>query len=131
MLFRSVLASQTAGDYLLVTNPAEWSTTSTTYVKLKETKVGVGGTFRIKFSLAKDASLAYGQIYRNGAAVGTEQSTSSVYPTFVEFSEDIGGWSPGDLIQVYVKRSGGTISYVKDLDIYTAAPPIAGGHVSY
>src|SRR3990167_1146951 len=48
-----VLASQSAGNYLLNDNPAERSTTSTTYIKLKEMKVGVGGTFRIKFSLAK------------------------------------------------------------------------------
>src|SRR3989304_3938576 len=94
-----VLASQTAGDYLLVTNPAERTTTDTSYVKLKETKVGVSGTFRIKFSIHGDGGLIYGRIYRNGSAVGTERSNSSA--TYVEYSEDIGGWTAGDLVQVY------------------------------
>src|SRR3989304_5097525 len=45
------LASQTAGDYLLHSNPDSVLTDSGTpspYTKGKETKVGVGGTFRIK-----------------------------------------------------------------------------------
>ena len=127
-----VLASQTAGDYLLDTNPAERSTTSISYVKLKETKIGVGGTLRIKFSIKTEASASgtvYGQIYKNGVAVGTERNTGS--NTYVEYSEDIGGWSAGDLVQVYVKLTGGGTKYIQGFNIYTAAPPIAGGLFNY
>lgn len=125
-----VLASQTAGDYEFNLNATERSTTSTTYVKLKETKIGVGGTLRIKFSIKTDgAGTVYGRIYRNGVAVGTERT--SALGTYVEYSEDIGGWSPADLVQVYVHRSGSTAHYVQGLNIYTAAPPIAGGLVNY
>ena len=123
-----VLASQTAGDYLLDTNPAERTTASASYVKLKETKVGVSGTFRIKFSLKSDAGGAvFARIYRNGVAVGTERSTTST--TFVEYSEDIGGWAAGDLVQVYGKDTA--TPHVQNLNIYTAAPPIGGGLYGY
>ncbi|MEK7549192.1 MAG: hypothetical protein AAB496_01755, partial [Patescibacteria group bacterium] len=122
--------SQTAGDYELNLNSAERTTASATYVKLKETKIGVGGTLRIKFSIKGIGGPLYGRIYRNGVAVGTERNTSS--DTYVEFSEDIGGWSAGDLVQVYAHRTGSLTSVdIQGLNIYTAAPPIAGGHVSY
>jgi len=130
-----VLASQTAGDYLLVENRDERITSpvaQTTYMKLKEIKIGVGGTFRIKFSLhfePGDANNAYGRVYRNGVAVGTERSNSS--DTYIEYSEDIGGWSPGDLIQIYAKVNVNYYAYVKDFLIYTAAPPIAGALLNY
>ena len=127
------LDSQTAGNYLLVENTPERTSTSTTYIKLKETKVAVSGTFRIKFSFYFDTgTTGYARIYRNGVAVGTERT--SVGSPYVEYSEDIGNWNIGDLVQVYVKRTAGTSPwtvYVKDLNIYTAAPPIGGGLYNY
>lgn len=123
-----VLASQTAGDYLLVENTTARTVTTTTYAKYKETKVGVGGTYRIKFSMkANTSGTIYGQIYRNGVAVGTERSTTST--TITEFSEDIGGWSSGDLVQLYSKRT--VDGFVSIFNIYTAAPPIGGGLYNY
>ncbi|MFZ3071895.1 MAG: hypothetical protein WA162_01485 [Thermodesulfobacteriota bacterium] len=162
-----VLASQTAGDYLLDSNPDMRSLALTaSYVKIKETKVGVGGVFRIKF----DACALLGiqaRIHRNGVAVGTERSVMAgvtsvlfssytlynygpsylenyfyhwtdgtnefaTYGNYVVYSEDIGGWSPGDLVQIYVKRTGGGgTAYVRNLNIFTAAPPIAGGLLNY
>ena len=156
--------SQTAGDYLLYENLEMRSLTSTTsYVKIKETKVGVGGTFRIKFDgCSTSVSTIEAVIYRNGVAVGTTQvlaggvttggtgytytydpatlknyvskdGTNFVYGNYVTYSEDIGGWSAGDLVQVYVRRpsGGGPIIYVKSLNIYTAAPPIVGALLGY
>lgn len=120
-----VLPSQTPGDYLLCDNPASRPAgNSTPYIKIKETKVGVGGTFRIKFTLLG----AYGKIYRNGVAVGWEFAASDVPLTF---SEDIGGWSPNDLVQIYCRTYGATTTSVSDFNIYVAAPPIAGRHISY
>ena len=126
-----VLASQTAGDYLIDSNsPERVLTTTTSYVKIKETKVGVGGTFRIKYSEHSDAEPLYVNIFRNGVAVGTERYIGGA--SYIEYSEDIGGWSPGDLIQVWVKKGAAVSSaYVKNLDIYVAAPVIAGGLVGY
>jgi len=120
-----MLASQTAGDYMFVENAAERVISSAPYVKAKETKVSVSGTFRIKFNIHGSGGWVYGQIYRNGVAVGTEQSTIS--STYVTYSEDIGGWTAGDLVQVYAK---GDVS-IQNFNIYTAAPPIGGGLYNY
>ena len=89
-------------------DPAEYSA-GTTYTKVVETKLWkCSGTIRVKFDLkVVGAFTAYGQIYRNGTPVGTERSTTST--TYVTFSEGITGWSHGDLIQLYLKCSGGTI----------------------
>ena len=157
-----VLASQAAGDYLLIGNPDMRSlVTTSSYAKIKEIKVGVGGTFRIKFDACKFSGACQAKIYRNGAAVGTEQSVTGgvttdtstpngydytydpsllkkyvykdgtyfVYGDYITYSEDIGGWSPGDLVQIYVKNGGN--AYVKDFNIYTAGPPIAGAVLGY
>ncbi len=70
-------------------------------VKLKEITVTYPGVYRIKFALRKagGAGASHAQVYRNGAALGViQQSTSGDFTTF---SEDIGGWQTGDLLQLY------------------------------
>ena len=101
MLFRSQQISS---------NPGEKTTASTTYVKLKQTKIGRLGTYRIKFSLKTNwvDHPAYGRIYRNGAAVGTERSVTGT--NYVVFSEDIGGWSVGDYIEIWGRISSADAS---------------------
>ena len=97
-----------AGDYLIAppTSMVEFGGLITDYTKKIEIVLPRAGTLRIKFWLFYDAggaSTTYGKIYRNGIAVGTERSISS---TMTEFSEDISGWSSGDLLQIYVKKTG-------------------------
>ncbi len=75
--------------------------------------------FKIKFDIktANVATTVYGRIYRNGVAVGTEQSTTST--AYVTKSEDISGWSAGDLIQLYTKTgTSGVIVYVEHFRVY-------------
>lgn len=98
------LSAQSAGDYLMINNSALKSTVSTTYVKVKEIKVAKSGTYRVKFTLTANGGTgpqAYGQIYKNGAAVGTERTTTSS----ATYSEDISSISAGDLIQIYAKKT--------------------------
>ena len=74
--------------------------------KLKEITVTYPGVYRIKFALRKagGAGASHAQIYRNGAALGViQQSTSGDFATF---SEDIGGWQTGDLLQLYAWDTG-------------------------
>ena len=99
-----------AGNQKISSNSGEKSTTSTTYVKLKQTKIGRSGTYRIEFSLRTSAAgyTAYGRIYRNGAAVGTERSVTGT--NYVVFSEDIGGWSVGDYIEIWGRISSADAS---------------------
>ena len=92
------------GDYIILTNVAAAGGNNTTYIKRRENIIPKGGTLRMKFSIwtANSDYAAYGRIYRNGVAVGTEQSTNLENPG-EEFSEDIAGWSRGDLVQLYQK----------------------------
>ena len=112
-----------AGNQKISSNPGEKSTTSTTYVKLKQTKIGRSGTYRIEFSLKTSNAdyTVYGRIYRNGAAVGTERSTTEI--DYVVFSEDVGGWSVGDYIEIWgMTSSGGTSAHVASLQLYVDNP---------
>jgi hypothetical protein len=118
----TVAPESTAGDYLIGSSDAEVTLSygTSTYTKIKELTTKIGGTFRIKFSMHRHASetgTVYGRVYRNGAAVGTEQSTDST--SYVEFSEDIEGWSPGDLIQIYYKNPTDGDGNLQNFRIYT------------
>lgn len=93
-----------AGDLLIYSN--DWVMTlsdTPTYTKKFVIPIPLNGTIRVKFDVwfvSGNGSLAYGRIYRNGTAVGTEQSTTST--SFVTMSEDISGWSAGDACELYI-----------------------------
>lgn len=125
-------AAPAVGDYVAVANDDEVGIDPPSYAKAKETIwKGQAGAFRVKFSMrSPGGNLLYGRIRRNGTAVGTERSTTST--TSVEFSEDISGWSPGDLIQVYIYRSAGSgVCYASRLRLCVAAPAIGGALHGY
>jgi hypothetical protein len=113
----------TAGDYILASADTERSTTLESYTKVKEILIVRAGTLRIKFDLkgGNAAVTAYGRVYRNGVAVGTIQTQDST--SYSTKSEDIAGWSPGDLCQLYirVKTGYGTYftTYARNFRIYT------------
>lgn len=81
-------------------------TGNTSYTKLKECYAPIAGIYRIKFGLYIEnvTATAFGRIYKNGSALGTERSTNST--TEVTFTEDL-FFGQGDLIQVYCKTSNG------------------------
>jgi hypothetical protein len=103
-------------DTVIQSNDGAVSTSSLSWVKMKEIKIasvvtgnvgcqGSGTSFalRIKFDLksSNSATSARGKIYRNGVAVGTEQHTSST--TYITYTEDITQpWTQNDLIQLYL-----------------------------
>jgi len=95
-----------AGNYFVAGNFAEGTMQGTSPAKVQEIYIPRPGTLRIKFSIAKaGGTTVFGQIYRNGSAVGTLQSTTT--STGTQYSEDISGWSVGDLCQLYVYNSNG------------------------
>ena len=100
---RATDTPQVVGDVLYQSADTERTTSNTTYTKVKEIAVYRPGDYRIKFDLkTSDGSLyGNGKVYKNGTPIGTER-TAGVYTTF---SEDISGWSAGDLIQLYYKSS--------------------------
>jgi hypothetical protein len=114
----------TAGDYfaggtfLVGVNP-----TSTTPTKVLEVFIPRGGSLRIKFHLDGQGGggTAFGQIYRNGSAVGTLRS--NLNGTGTNYSEDISGWTAGDLCQLYVySSSGANDAYGASLLLYEGTP---------
>ncbi len=118
---QDMLKNFSAGDELIISSDTETHTQSQSYVKAKEIVVSRNGTLRIKFDLKTTATnkTAYGRIYRNGSPVGTEQ-TRTGSTAYITKSEDISGWSVGDLIQLYVRISGAlTDVYTRNLRIYS------------
>ena len=95
----------TAGDNVFYYRTGDTgSTNNSIYSKYRDVKVGLAGTYRIKFDLATASAgtTVYGRIYVNDSAVGTERSTTSA--SYTTYSEDI-TVSAGDNIQLYFKTS--------------------------
>lgn len=81
--------------------------TSTSYEKIGEIYMTRGGTIRVKFGMEIGiVEIIYGRVYRNGSAVGTEQTLNNTNWTY--FTEDIAGWTAGDLLQLYTHSTTGT-----------------------
>jgi hypothetical protein len=91
-----------AGDVLLVRSDASVQVPSTSPTLVKEAQIGKPGTLRIQFLLVNGylGTTTYGQIYRNGVAVGPLHSVSN-YDSKT-FTDDISGWNIGDRVQLYV-----------------------------
>jgi len=81
----------------------------TSYTKKKQITVKRSGTFTVVFQInAAVPATAYGRIYKNGVALGTERTnTASGYVTFVESFAFVAG----DQIQIYCKTSNGSDAY--------------------
>ena len=95
------------------------------YIKKKEIKVRRRGTIKVEFSIAYQniayAQTVYAKIYVNGVAVGTERSSSKLFPLYDTFTEDI-SVAPEDLVQVYLKcgttGNPGYVALVFDCHLY-------------
>lgn len=95
---------------------------------------GISGTLRISFSLSTENAgmTAYGRVYKNGVAIGTEQSTVTVFPSGETKTEDInvGVLAPGDTIELWAHGDGSYRVYVSNFRIsYDNAAdtvPVAG-----
>jgi len=126
----SGLSAYTVGTITLSSLDTERSFTgSTSYRECKSFKVVRSGTLSTTFDLAWTSGVGnvQGRIYRNGSAVGTERQVndgaSDVYSTF---TEDISGWSVGDLCQLYVKSdtSSSVAGKAKNFKIKANIPTI-------
>jgi hypothetical protein len=68
---------------------------------------------------------AYGRIYRNGVALGTEKTSTSL--TYENQSEDITQtWNPGDTAELWIHNDGtGTTSVQNFQGAYDDSPTVA------
>lgn len=117
--------SYTAGNIVIGSSCSisTYGQTPPSYAKVKEIYVPGSGTLRIKFKLRSNALSgsvdAYGRIYKDGTAIGTERSNSRlISDDFVEYSEDLTISSPG-YVQLYVKNSNtvGLATQTKDFTV--------------
>ena len=122
----SGLGSYTVGNTLLIGDSFEVknAVVAPTWTLVGEVEIDRGGTLRIKFDLKIGAggsgSEATGRIYRNGSPVGTSQTDDSS-ETYETHSEDIAGWTKGDLVQLYSITSNGSYSAdTRNFEIYVA-----------
>lgn len=137
--YASVAGSFAAGSNPIAGPSILTPVTATSYTKYQEMYVPRGGTLRIVFSIVSNdgGRTVYGKIYRNGSAVGTERTNigSQTY----DISEDISGWSAGDLLQIYGKVSPNNAGthYTGFLKVYegnSISPAIntgLGGNLTY
>lgn len=109
------------GDELVISNDASATTTSTSYVLLKEIIVARSGRLRIEFDLNTSAGfypLVYGQIYINGVAVGAERSMSGSGGA-VTYTEDVGGIRASDAVQIYAKTTAVDAAEITNFRLYS------------
>lgn len=114
-----------AGVFEIGTSLFSISSQSTTFVNSGQTKtLGAGGTLRFSMLLRVQGSdTAIAQVTRNGVPVGIERTTTST--TDVTFTEDISGWSVGDVIGVRGKVLNSTANWViTTTDISVLSAPI-------
>lgn len=121
--FSDIVSAYTAGDYSVhEDNTIYNSSPPNTYTKYTEAIIPKGGTLRIKFFISGGGGAGvFGKIYRNGSAVGTERTVAA--SSGAHFSEDISGWSAGDLVQLYVHDgNGGNSCDGGALQLFSAVP---------
>lgn len=97
---------------------------SPTYVKIKEfSPLLRSGTVTVYFAMAAVSGTAYGKIYKNGAAAGTERSIGSGGSSW---SEDI-SVSAGDVLQIYGHAGdGANKTTITDFQIRCSNPTVPG-----
>lgn len=124
-----IMLGYTVGDVLLISSDVNSAIlTTATLTVLKEAKVSRSGSLRIKFTMVhgwtSGALQITGQIYRvrggTPTAVGTLRTMVGTDPD-TEYSEDISGWAPGDLVQIKCTAYNADHScMIKNFRIYTA-----------
>jgi len=96
----------------------------TSYAKKKEVAVAYGGTLRADWEMYQsDCGTVYARIYVNGAAVGAEKSSSSGNWTAF-YTEDI-AVEPGDLVQLYIKATGGAEGFARNFTLSSTVPEVS------
>lgn len=112
---------------LMASADTEKRSSGGTYTKQKEIAIYRYGKINVKFSIKMaGGGTAYGRIYINGAAVGTERSTGST--SYVEYSEDL-EVKAGDLVQIYTKNVSDYVD-VANFRIYANLTPYISNRVT-
>jgi len=117
------LFEMVVSDNLKVYDDTEETETADAYVLKKQITINYDGVIRIKFDLHRNGGdTAYGRIYLDDVAEGTEQSCTSA--TYVTYSEDI-TVTAGQKVQIWTySPSGADTTYLRNFRIYYDNIPI-------
>jgi hypothetical protein len=112
-----------AGTKQVASAPSQANQTSVAYVKVKEILIGRTGIYTVAFGLwTSNASYpAFGRIYKNGVAFGTERTTAATGEQ--TYSENL-AFNRGDLLQLYVHETAGSYMTYAHLLVYELCPVI-------
>jgi len=93
-----------SSDVLKGSDDSVSQTEPISYTEVKSFISYVAGTMKIKFDLQSETGsyAAWGRIYKNGVAIGTERTTSST--SYVTYSETL-NIGAGDTVSLYVKTN--------------------------
>jgi hypothetical protein len=131
---RPQLVKKVASANIRNSHDAVSTSTSATYIIKKTITLTDGpvGQQRFLFDIKTSNILttAYGRIYRNSVALGTEQSTISL--AYITKSEDITQtWNPGDTVELWVHINGSDTVSVQNFRIaYDDSPTITVASVN-
>ena len=112
-----------ASTYLIISVDPEVQVMAKSYTKYREIRLDKGGSLRISFDLycPGNGNDAHARIYRNGSAVGiARERTDRGWQTF---TEDISGWSAGDLVQLYAYQELSQPCTIRNFRIYSGTWP--------
>ena len=113
-----------ASTYLIISVDPEVQVWFGAYTKYREIRLDKGGSLRISFDLycPGDGNDAHARIYRNGSAVGIARERTAV--GWQTFTEDISGWSAGDLVQLYAYHELVMTCTIRNFRIYSGTWPV-------
>ena len=114
------------GDSLLASADVNKFNNGTSHVLVKAITINRGGNLRIKFSIAclypGGGRAANAQIYRGTTPVGTVRRNTLT--SYVEYSEDISGWTSSDSVRLYLWCSiSGDQAHAQNFRLYRAVTP--------
>ena len=124
IIVRNNLELFAAGDLLEVYSDAQVSSGGSTIpVKVKEIYIARKGTLKIKFSITGTVGQSHARIYRNGTPVGILRHGTAAW---VEYSQNIAGWSPGDYVRIYAWHDiSGFNTNIRNFRLYSDNPLVS------
>jgi hypothetical protein len=115
------------GLTLIASSDSEKSVADIPWTKQKEIELMATGTFTISFDMWTSAGAGHdlsGKIYRSGGSIGSSYLSSNA-GAWNTYSQNLGGWSVGDKIQLYCTSSGegGIFEKIRNFRIYGTTIP--------
>lgn len=120
-LFPEIESIYKISDDLLHSHDAEGNTGAGAYAKVKTIALNSlypdPSTLRIKFDLkiSTPGGTAYGKLYKNGGAVGTERINGTT--NYVTYSEDI-QYAEGDTLELYIYKTVAGNAFFRNFQVF-------------